>query len=120
MLEIISIALSGLAVLLLLIVLIVVVKNNKQGQISLSERDLKNIRASVNEAVTGLSISVSNLVAEKNKNIVESLTNNYNEVNKKMATLNENIEKNLTMSKEALDNIHNSFNTFVSDTLPVS
>ena len=112
MLEIISIALSGLAVLLLLIVLIVVVKNNKQGQISLSERDLKNIRASVNEAVTGLSISVSNLVAEKNKNIVESLTNNYNEVNKKMATLNENIEKNLTMSKEALDNIHNSFNTF--------
>ena len=85
--EYISIALSALAVILTFIVLIISLKNKKTGDITIGENELRKIRESVNEPINLLSTSVSNLVAEKNSALMDSLNKKIDDLIKTQSEL---------------------------------
>ncbi len=71
--------------------LVFVILGSRKGSTTLSSHDLKQIKESVSETLNLLSTNVSNLVAEKNKVILENVSKELEEVNKKMTLVTDNL-----------------------------
>lgn len=126
----INLIISAISMIVSVITLIIVFKNMKLGDLSLGNDDLKKIKDSVNESVNILGVSISNLVAEKNKSLMEKINNDISNLTKDMNDLmnkQDNYNKSqhdfkidvnnlLNLQKESLLKIINDFiNRYTND-----
>ena len=73
--------------LFVIILLIIGIKNKKASDIVLGDDELKKIKESVNDSVNALSISISQLVAEKNDYLMKDLLTKVDSLNTKIDDL---------------------------------
>ncbi len=85
--EYIKIALLGVIALMGIIIIILILTAKKDLNGSLNNQDVKKIRDTVVDSVNGLSNSISNLVSEKNRFLMENLSKKVDELNKEIDKL---------------------------------
>lgn len=105
-----TLACSILACVISIIILIIVLKNKKTGDVSLGDSQLKKIRDSVNESVGNMTGPISELVAEKNKSLMENVSKKVDDLNKKIDELiksQNDLNQNQVKFKEETINLLN-------------
>ena len=107
--ELAGLILGIIAVLISGVTLVMVYLESRKGTTTLSSSDLKQIKDSVSESVSLLSSSVSDLMVERNKVILDNVTKELEEVNKKIAALNETSTAFNTELKDNLNNFEKDF-----------
>lgn len=108
--EIISIILNALTLILIFVILVFIIKSKKTKGIK--ESDLKQIRETVNESINALSISISNLIAEKNSKIMDDISNSNAEMNKRVESFSLNQDKIIKELDESMSELIKNFNEF--------
>ncbi len=85
--EIAILIVSILSCVLLIIILIVVLKNKGEKSLTLNDTDFKKIRDSVSESVASLSSPISDLIATKNRAMMEIIDKKIDELSKSQEAL---------------------------------
>ncbi|MDZ4197492.1 MAG: hypothetical protein U1C51_09645, partial [Candidatus Izemoplasmatales bacterium] len=101
--EYVTLAISALALIVSIVILIFIIKNEKIGDLSLGDNELKKIRESINEVVSNLSSPISSLIAEKNSSLMDNLNKRVDDLNKKIDDLvksQDDLKQNQTKFKE--------------------
>jgi len=101
--EYVTLAISAFALIVSIVILIFIIRNEKIGDLSLGDNELKKIRESINEVVSNLSSPISSLIAEKNSFLMDNLNKRVDDLNKKIDDLvksQDDLKQNQTKFKE--------------------